>query len=349
MKPDPEVRLLFVGNFPPPAKGSRNISEELLQRLEVNGWQVLKTSSLESRPLKLMDMVGTALFRSSRYDLAIIDTFSGPAFFWAEAVCAVLRFLRKPLIMTLHGGGLPAFFRRRPRRVRRLLGAAAAVASPSKWIIESFSSIRPDIRYIPNAIEISDYPFRLRSHPEPKLCWLRAFHAIYQPWLAVEVLAMLKPDFPHAGLTMIGPDKRDGSLERTQDLIRQNRLEGSVKIVGGVPKMQVPSRLAQGEVFLNTTRAESFGVSVLEAAACGLPIVTTNAGELPYLWKDGENALLAPPDNPSVMAGAVRRILTEPGLAGKLSLNARTRAEAFDWSNVLDSWEELLAQVSAMA
>lgn len=349
MSPISKARLLFIGNFPPSVKGSRSASAELLQRLEVNGWPVMKATSLESRPLKLMDMVSAALFKSNRYDLGVVDAYSGSAFIWAEAVCAVLRFLRKPVILTLHGGGLPAFAERRPRRVRRMLGAAAAVASPSRWIGEFFSKWRPDIRYIPNAVQVSDYPFRLRTHPEPKLGWLRAFHEIYQPWLAVEALALLKPDFLHAELTMIGPDKRDGSLERTRDLIRQNRLEGAVKVIGGVPKTQVPAWLAQGEVFLNTTRVESFGVSVLEAAACGLPIVTTNAGELPYLWSDGQDALLVSPDDPEAMAGAVRRLLTEPGLAGGLSRNARLKAEQFDWANVLNSWEELLVQVSTTA
>ena len=99
--------------------------------------------------------------------------------------------------------------------------------------------------------------------------------------------------------------------------------------------------LAEGDIFLNTTNYESFGVSVLEAAACGLCIVTTDAGELPFIWQDGVDALIVPVNDARAMAAAVTRILAEPGLAAKLSTNARKNAEKYDWSVILPQWEEL--------
>jgi len=63
---------------------------------------------------------------------------------------------------------------------------------------------------------------------------------------------------------------------------------------------------------------------------------------LRYLWEDGVDALLVPPNDPEAMAAAVSRILNEPGLAEKLSRNARKKAEQFDWSIILPKWEELI-------
>jgi glycosyltransferase involved in cell wall biosynthesis len=105
--------------------------------------------------------------------------------------------------------------------------------------------------------------------------------------------------------------------------------------------------LSEGDIFLNTTNHESFGVSVMEAAACGLCIVSTNVGELSLLWQDGHDSLLVQPDDHEAMASAVRGILCEPKLAERLSRNARAKAEQFDWSKILPQWEALLQEVAA--
>jgi len=147
---------------------------------------------------------------------------------------------------------------------------------------------------------------------------------------------------------MFGPDNGDGSLDQVQSEVRRLNLEGRVSLLGAVPKIDVPKALNSGDIFLNTTNYESFGVSVMEAAACGLCIVSTNVGELPLLWKDDHDALLVQPDDSAAMATAVRRILTEPGLAERLSRNARVKAEQYDWSVILPQWERLLKRLMAM-
>jgi glycosyltransferase involved in cell wall biosynthesis len=80
--------------------------------------------------------------------------------------------------------------------------------------------------------------------------------------------------------------------------------------------------------------------------ACGLCIVSTNVGGLPFLLENEHDSLLVPPDDPAAMARAIRRILTEPGLSKRLSFNARSKVEAFDWSKILPQWEKLLAAVA---
>ena len=158
---------------------------------------------------------------------------------------------------------------------------------------------------------------------------------------SVETLVRVLPHSPDATLTMYGPDKGDGSLERVRNLARQHGIDSRVVIAGRIEKSMVPECLNRHDIFLNTTRYESFGVAIMEAAASGLPIVTTAVGEIPYLWHDGENALLVPDGDAEAMANAVVRILQEPGLAGTLSRNAGRKAESYDWSVVLPQWEKL--------
>src|SRR5690606_26152635 len=93
------------------------------------------------------------------YDVALVDVYSGPAFLWVEAVCHVLRHIGKPYILTLHGGNLPAFAQRWPRRVRRVLRFANMITTPSRYLQNAFRDVRNDIVLLPNPLDIAHYPF----------------------------------------------------------------------------------------------------------------------------------------------------------------------------------------------
>lgn len=338
--------VLLVGNFLPASLGVQNVGQDLAVHLSSSGYSVRTTSSRRRRAIRLIDMVRDVLGERRRYEIAQIDVFSGNAFVFAEVVSTLLRLLRKPYVLTLHGGDLPTFGRRWPRRVKRLLRNATAVTAPSRYLREQMSSYRNDIRLIPNAVEVSAYPFRIRDRPGPSMLWLRAFHRIYNPQLAPAVLARVAASSPDARLTMIGQDKKDGSLEETQRAAASLRVQDRLAFPGAVPKQDVPTWLATADVFLNTTDFDNTPVSVLEAMAAGLCIVSTNVGGIPYLLKDEHDALLVPPGNSDAMAHAVERVLYEPGLAARLSRNARASAEQFDWASVLPQWETVLLRAA---
>jgi glycosyltransferase involved in cell wall biosynthesis len=326
-------RVLFVGNLFSSLKVSFQYSSSLARHLREAGFEILSTSSFESRPRRLVDMLWTAWDRRGAYDVALVDVFSGPSFVWAEAVGTLLHALGKPFVLTLRGGALPEFARRHRGRVVRLLRSATAVTTPSWYLKQEFSLTREDTHHIPNGIEISDYPTSSSPGMAPKLVWLRAFHKMYAPQLAIEVLGLVRRERPDASLHMVGPDK-DGSLAVCRALAQKLGLSQVVSFVPGVPKAHVPEELVKGKVFLNTTTVESFGV-----------VVTTGAGELSYLWQHETDALVVPVNDAGAMADAVLRVLHEPGLAARLAVNARRKAESYDWSHVLPQWESLLASI----
>lgn len=333
----------MVGNFLSDQGFSRGVCEDLAERLHQNGWRVITTSSARGRVHKLVDMLWTAWRFRSAYQVVQVDVFSGASFRWAELVCELVRRLKKPYVLTLHGGGLPEFSAREPARVARLLKYAAAVTAPSRYMRERMEPFMEEIHLIPNPLDLVIYPFRRRTKPEPMLVWLRAFHHIYNPRLAVQVAGVLSDRYPDLQLVMIGPDKNDGSLQAVQQEIVRRGLGTRVEIVPGIPKNEVPQRLAEGDIFLNTSSVDNTPVSVIEAMAAGLCIVSTDVGGMPYLLEAEVNALLVPPDDAPAMAEAVARFLEQPELAEKCSLAARERAGAFDWSEVYPRWEKLLA------
>jgi glycosyltransferase involved in cell wall biosynthesis len=344
-----DVPVLIVGNFQSDGSGSRSIAQELAMRLPAAGCPVVTTSSKRPKLLRLIDMVTTAWRWRRSYAVAQIDVFSGAAFVWAEAVSATLSLAGKPYVLTLHGGNLPQFASRRSGRVGRLLRSATAVTTPSHYLLERFAAIRPDLRFIPNGVDVQAYPAKTRNGVGPRLIWLRAFHQVYNPTLAVRVVQLVATRFPGVRLIMIGPDKHDGSRQASEHLAQALGVADRIEFRGPIPKDHVPSVLGEADILLNTASVDNAPVSVLEAMACGLCVVTTNVGGIPDLVDQERTGLLVPPDDAAAMANAVLRILEEPALAGRLSQAAREKAMQFDWTPIVAAWRALLASAAAKA
>jgi glycosyltransferase involved in cell wall biosynthesis len=154
-------------------------------------------------------------------------------------------------------------------------------------------------------------------------------------------------ELPEATLTMVGPDKGDGSLDRLVELADRLGVSERLKLTGLVEKSRVPELLDESVVFLNTATIDNAPLSLMEAAACGLCIVTTNVGGIRHLWSDGKDAVLVPAGDVAAMAGGVLRVLRDREFAERISAAARRKAEALDWSETLPRWEELFTRVAA--
>lgn len=349
-KPGGRQRLLMAGAFLSGAGKSRAPIEDLADRLETGGFfRPIRVSPLVNGWLRGLHLVAAVLFGRPFYQLAVVDLFSGRAFWWGDAVTRLLQLLGCPFVLVLHGGGLPEFAAQYPERVAACLRRARFVSAPSRFLQETMQPYRSDILLIPNPLDIGQYPYRRRAAGcAPRLVWLRAFHRIYNPLLAVRVAARLAEEFPGLTLTMIGGDK-DGSLAEARREAERLGIAARVEFTGNVAKKDVPARLAAHDLFLNTTNYDNTPVSVMEAMACGLCVVSTNVGGLTYLVEDGADALLVPPADEEAMTAAVRRILKDPDLAGRLSGAGRAKVEEFDWSRVLPEWLKLLGATTAAA
>ena len=333
--------LLLIGNHLPTDKLNKNVWHYLAEKLQSRGWKVITTSAKVCQPLRLLDMVSSILLKQRHYSLAQIDVFSGKAFIFTQVCSFFLAHLHKPIVMTLHGGGLPNFARRYPKRFKRTLARAIVVVSPSPYHQVELKQYRADIHLIPNPIELSTLTFRHRFKPTANLLWIRSFHEIYNPSMTPRVLHRLAPEFPDIQLTMIGPDKGDGSLQRMLTLAEELAVRDRIHIVGGLPHTEVPGWLSKGDIFINTTNFDTAPRSVIEAMASGLCIVSTDVGGIPYLVEHEQEGILVPPDDAPAMAAAIKRLLIEPNLGCKLSTNARIKAENYDWSQILTKWEAL--------
>lgn len=345
-------RVLMVGDFSASKLGNASVAEQLARKLAAEGDSVVTTSDRTNRLARVSGMVLDTLARGRSVDVAIVDVHADMGFRWAEWTTAVLKAYRTPVIHVLRGGSLPTFAVTEARRVERLFAASSSIVALSGFLQQAMSRYGDVRTIIPNPIEVSDYPYRPRERARPRLVWLRTFNSRYNPTLAPRVLAELRATRPVGAteplhLTMYGADQHDGSLHATHATARELGVQDMLSVPGSVAKTEVPARLAEGDIFLNTTNVDNTPISVIEAMACGLCVVSTDVGGMPYIVTDGVDGLLVPPDDPVAMAAAVRRVLDDPALAHKLSVNARRRAESFDWGVVLPRWRQHVADVAA--
>ena len=337
-------RILFVG----PMLGRHpwwgpNPSEELATRLEERGYPCSLVSTKLSKFQRLADILATIWKMRKQIDLLCLQVYSGPSFVVEDSASWLAHRLGLPVIMFLHGGNMPAFIKRFPGWTRRVLKRAQVIVTPSAYLAQAIGPLGFQARLIPNAIDICDYPFVHRSYPRPNLLWMRTFHEIYNPLLAVDSFKQVRQVYPQARLTMAGQDK--GLLGSVKDRAQKLGLGESVRFAGFLDTRSKQCEFARHDIFLSTNRVDNMPVSVIEAAAFGMLIVATAVGGVSYLVKSGENGLLVKNEDEQAMASAVQRLVSEPALARHISENARMSAEAFDWSVVIPRWESLLMEV----
>jgi glycosyltransferase involved in cell wall biosynthesis len=158
--------------------------------------------------------------------------------------------------------------------------------------------------------------------------------------MALKVLELLRQHGHKAHLTMVGPEG-DGSLEACMVAAKRKGLD--VRFTGLLSKAEWTELSEQHNVFINTTNVDNTPVSVIEAMALGLPVVSTDVGGLPYLINNEVDGLLVPPNDPQAMADAIMRLQAGPKLCKTLTKNARKKVEQFDWAVVKTQWQALLS------
>jgi glycosyltransferase involved in cell wall biosynthesis len=344
LKMSEPVQITYVGNFLSKHGLNPAYSELLVPQLKLMGYRISCASSYLNPALRLADIIQRILRTPRRNACVILDLYSGPrAFYAADFAAGLCRAAGRRYIVVLHGGTLPGRLMTSRKRLARTVQGAQRVISPSRYLAENLGSLA-SIEVIPNALNLDDYPFRLRERVLPSCFYLRAIHRNCGALIAIEAMGRISDEYPTAKLNMAGPEM-DNCLADCERLIAHYGLSNRVSLLGRISKLDIVRYGNQADIFLNPTFADNTPVSVVEAMAMGLCVVASRVGGLPYLLTHNETALLVDPGDASALAEAVRRILHNPGLATHLSRNARREAERMDWSCVLPCWKKVINSV----
>lgn len=180
---------------------------------------------------------------------------------------------------------------------------------------------------------------------EPVLLYVGRIQPLKGIELAVQATERLKHalDVPAKLLVVGGPSGQSGDAElaRLKNLIRNLGLEQDVSFVGPQRHAIIPTFYRAADVVVVGSHSESFGLTALEAHACGIPVVGTPVGGLSHIVSSGRSGFLIDERDPDEFAAAVKTILSDTEVADSFGAEARRRAEPFTWSTTASRFLEL--------
>lgn len=333
--------ILYFGNKLSRHGSTPTYIESLTSDLSEN-YNILSASDKKNIAIRMVDMLFFFFLNIKKCDIIIIDTYSTLAFYFSFVISQLSRLFNKPYISILHGGNLPKRITKNAWLSKQIFQYSVINIAPSHYLYEKFAAHNYNVQYIPNAIHIEDYKFKIRKNVKPNLLYVRSFHKVYNPLMAVRVLTALKEKYPDVKLCMVGPDK-DGSLQEVLKLAHDLKVQKNLITPGFMSKKDWHELAKSFDIFINTTDHDNTPVSVIEAMALGLPVVSTNAGGIPYLVKNNVTGLLVEKNNHQTMAEAIKKLIEgDPAFAQELVVNARKKVENFDWQVVKYKWFNII-------
>jgi glycosyltransferase involved in cell wall biosynthesis len=217
---------------------------------------------------------------------------------------------------------------------RRVLRGADRLVVPSGYLVDVMREFSLEAQIVPNIVDLSQFPFRLRSPVRPHLVCTRGFHPYYAVDVVVRAFAEVQRTFPDARLDLVG----GGPLERDiRSLVSNMKLRG-VSFKGVAAHHEIGRFYEQADIFINASRIDNMPVSVLEAFAAGTPVVSTEPEGMHYVVEHGRTGLLSPMGDASALARNVIRVLQDPDLAERLVANARQELQRYSWPVVREQW-----------
>jgi glycosyltransferase involved in cell wall biosynthesis len=274
----------------------------------------------------------------------VVHVFSASYFsFLLAPLPAVLvaRLLGKPVVMNYRSGEAPDHLRR-SAVARATLRLVDRNAVPSRFLQEVFAGFGIQAEIIPNIVDTERFRFRRRERLRPRILSTRNFETLYNLPCTLRAFRLVQDRFPDAQLTLVGAGSQDEAIRR---LAAELRLD-HVVFAGRVPPDDIWRYYAEADLYLQTPDIDNMPSSVLEAFASGCPVVATEAGGVPAILTDDVHGLLVPCGDHEAAAGAMIRLLEDPGLARRLADGAFETCGRYQWSAVRAQWVALYRRMA---
>ncbi|HEV2383352.1 MAG TPA: glycosyltransferase [Terriglobia bacterium] len=280
----------------------------------------------------------TALWRGLR-DCDIVHIFSASywSFLVAPAPALVVARLRGRKTLINYHSGEARDHLRRFRTALPILRRADQVLVPSEYLVNVFREFNLETRVVPNIVDLDQFPFRLREPLRPRLVCTRGFHPYYAVDVVVRAFAEVKRASPDATLCLAGKGPSEEEIRR---LVRELGLEG-VKFAGVLSRQEIGHVYDEADIFINASWLDNMPISILEAFACGTPVVSTAPEGIRFMVEHDCTGLLSDPGDWRALAANVTRLLSDPELALRLAINAHRQSKRYQWGSVREQWVEV--------
>jgi glycosyltransferase involved in cell wall biosynthesis len=132
-------------------------------------------------------------------------------------------------------------------------------------------------------------------------------------------------------LLIVGGGSLESSLKK---LVKELNIEDKTIFTGKIPFIDVPKYHNMLSISVFVSNSESFGVAIIEASACGKPVVVSNIGGLPEVVEDGVSGFVVPAKNPQKTAEAIEKLVLDKNLREEIGRNGRERVKRlYNWDD----------------
>ena len=259
-----------------------------------------------------------------------------------------------PVITTLHGtditlvGRDPSFEPVVTFSINESDGVTAVSESLKNDTYDEFE-ILSHIEVIPNFIDLHRFQKRPHEHFKKSLCpngekllmHTSNFRKVKRIGDIVKVFALVRKQIP-SKLVLIGDGPERSGIEA---LCRELEVQNDVRFLGKMDGIEEALSLA--DLFLLTSEKESFGLAALEAMACEVPVISSNAGGIPEVNIHGVTGFVSEIGDVKDMAANTIKVLSDPELHEKMKANALARAQEFDIVKILPLYEKYYERITS--
>jgi glycosyltransferase involved in cell wall biosynthesis len=215
-----------------------------------------------------------------------------------------------------------------------ILRRADMIVVSSGYLQSVFARFGLHARTIYDVVELDTFAYRDRFPIRPLFLTSRLHEPLYNVPCVLRAFALIQERFPDAVLTVAG----DGWMRpQLEELARELRLKHTT-FVGRVDFERMPALYDSADIYLTATNLDNMPGSVIECLSCGLPVVTTDAGGVPYIVTHEKTALIVSRDDHRAMAASAIRLLEDNELALRLTRAGRESCRQFTWPEVRDKW-----------
>ncbi|MDN5753856.1 MAG: glycosyltransferase family 4 protein [Nitrosospira sp.] len=269
--------------------------------------------------------------------------FAAPAI-WIARIRGV------PVIINYRGGEADAFFDEAFSWIKPSLRRADAIIVPSGFLEAVFEKRGFPTRIVPNIIDLGRFRAETRLWDSsktdfPYIIVTRNLEPIYDNATALRAFNIVKRRFPAAKLTLAGSGPEQEALEK---LAAGLDMTDAVTFTGRVDNESMAALYRSADVMVNPSLVDNMPISILEALASGVPVVSTSVGGVPYLVEHDKTALLVSPQDPDAMADAIFALLDNPARARQISEAGIKSVQQYTWPKVRDRllrvYEEVLTR-----
>lgn len=274
------------------------------------------------------------LLRVPRYDVLHIFSASYFSFLLAPVPALLIgKLFGKRTILNYHSGEAEDHLARWPGTVS-LIRLADRVVVPSGYLVDLFQRFGLAAAPICNFVDLGRFAYRERIPLRPAFLSNRNHEALYDVGTVLRAFAVIQKRFPEARLTVAG----DGPERRALEELARSLALKHTTFTGKTAPEDMPRLYDECDIYLNASRIDNMPISILEAFASGTPVVSTNAGGIPYIVTHGRTGFLTACGDYEALAAHAIGLLEDPDLAAAVAASARQECGRYTWDAVRRDW-----------